>query len=135
MGDRWASWSLLLEKFVEGFANVIALDGLSAAARSQRNTFVRLEVIAEIRLQLVFDIIGLRFGALVVSARIEEPAVFATMQVGVTVGTFIPALDFAYDFDLSPTVVTNHNAPRERLINGTGFHPVHGKLSYQKARR
>lgn len=103
---------LFFEKLVEGLANVISLNSLSATTRSKRNTLIRLEVIAKIRLQLVFDVIGLGFSALIVPARIEEPAVFATMQIRVTVRTFVSTLDFAYDFDLSPTIVTNHNAPR-----------------------
>lgn len=122
-GEVWTIMPLLFEKLVERFSHVVALHGLRAAARSQRNALVRLEIIAKIRLQLVFDIIGLSFSALVVSARIEEPAIFATMQVRIAMRTFVPALDFAYDFDFTPAVVTNHNAPRKRLKKRTNVEP------------
>lgn len=128
--------SLLFEKLVESFSHIVALHGLRAATRSQRNTLVRFKVIAEIRLQFVFDVIGLRFRALIASAWIEETAVFATMHVGIAVRTFVSTLDFAYDFDFSPAVVTNHNAPRKRLKQRSKTRPCSARrLNYQTARR
>jgi hypothetical protein len=112
----WAtSKPLLFEKLVESLSHIVALYGLRAATRSQRNARVRFEVFAKVGLQLVLHIIGLRFSTLIAPPGIKEPAIFATMHVGIAMRTFVPTLDFAYDFDFTPTVVTNHNAPRKRL--------------------
>lgn len=110
---------LFLEKIVESLAHVVTLDGLRASTRSQRNAFVWFEVFAKVRFQFVFDVIGLGFRALIVSAGIKESAIFATVHVGVAMRTLVPALHFAYDFDFSTTIVTNHNAPCNRLKNET----------------
>jgi hypothetical protein len=127
---------LLFEKLVESFSHIVALHGLRPPARSQRNTFVRFKVITEISLQFIFDVISLRFRALIVFARIKETAIFATMHVGIAVWTFVSTLDFAYDFDFSPAVVTNHNAPRKRLKQRSKTRPCSARrLDYQTARR
>lgn len=112
--------SLLFEQVIEGFANIVALNGWRSAARSQRDALVRLEKIAEVRLQLIAHVLGLTFAALVVFARIEEAAVFTAMHIRIAVWTFVPALDFAYSFDFSTTVMTNHKAPCKRLESETG---------------
>ena len=102
---------LFLEKIVESLAHIVALDGWRATTRSQRNAFVWLEVFAKVRFQFVFDVISLWFRALIVFARVKVAAVFATMHIGIAMRTFVPALHFAYDFDFTTTIVTNHNAP------------------------
>jgi hypothetical protein len=42
------------------------------------------------------------------------------MHIRLAVRAFVPALDFANDFDFPTTVMTNHNAPCKRLENDTG---------------
>jgi hypothetical protein len=54
---------------------------LSATSRCQRDSIIGLEVVAEVRLELVFDVFGSWLAALIVFARIEEAAVLAAVNI------------------------------------------------------
>lgn len=122
--------SFFLEQIVERLAHVVTLDSLRAAARSERNAVVRLEVFAKISLQFIGHVISLWLAALLASAGIEVAAILATMHIRIAMRAFILAQDFADDFDLSSTVVTNHNAPDElRISYGSRRYAYWARLS------
>ena len=88
---------------------------MRATAAGERHAIVRLEIVAEIGPIFLTHIFGLRLTALIVFARVEVAAVFAAMDVGVAMRTFVCAQDFADDLDFASTVVTNHNFPLKAL--------------------
>ncbi|NOT64277.1 MAG: hypothetical protein HOP19_29015 [Acidobacteria bacterium] len=74
----------------------------------QRKIAVGLEVVAKIIARLVAHVFGLRFFALIILGRIEEAAVFATVYFGFAMRAFVAAKNFADNFVIASTVVTNH---------------------------
>ena len=80
-------------------------------AAGEWHAVVRLEIIAEVRSIFFAHVFGLWLAALIVFARVEMAAVFATMDVGVAMRAFVCAHDFTDDFNFASAVVTNHNFP------------------------
>ncbi|MGH9855786.1 MAG: hypothetical protein ACREBD_38620, partial [Blastocatellia bacterium] len=96
-------------------AHVVSVRALRATAAGEGNAVVRLEIVAEIGPIFVAHVFGLRLAALIVFARIEVAAIFAAMDVGVAMRTFVRTQDFADHLNFASTVVTNHNFPLKAL--------------------
>jgi hypothetical protein len=103
---------LLLEEVVECLADIIDLDSLSPAARSQWNSFIWLEIVAIVCRKLVSNVFRLRFAALIVLARVEKPAVLATVQVCIAMRTLIAVSDLGKDLYLATAVMTDHTGKK-----------------------
>ena len=99
---------LLLEEIVESFADVICLDSLSATPRSKWYAVIGLKIVAIVGRKLVANVFRLWFAALIVLARVEEPAVLAAVHVCAAMRTLVPVRDFGDDFYFAPAVMTDH---------------------------
>ena len=106
--------SFLLEQIIKCFARIVTLDALRAATRGERDAVVRLEEVTEVGLDLAADVIGLRFVALIILARIEMAAVLTAVQIFIAVRAFIGARDFGDDFDLASAAMTDHKISRRQ---------------------
>ena len=107
----WQSSLLRFEEIIECLAHIIALNALCAAARGEWNAGIRFEEIAEVRPPFIAHIFCLRFAALIVLAGIEESAVFAAMHICAAMRAFVGPDNFADQFYLSSTIMTDHNSP------------------------
>jgi hypothetical protein len=105
---------LFLKEVIEGLADIIDPDGLSASSRSQWDPVIWLEIVAIVGREFVADVFRLRLTALVVLARVEKPAVLAAMHVRAAMGTLIAVPYFGDDLYFAPAVMTDHIAPRFR---------------------
>jgi hypothetical protein len=96
-----------LEQPVNILAHVIALHRFTPPL-GQGQPVIRLEVITVIDLDLIPNVVGLRFAALVALPRVKETTVLAAMNVGFAMRTLVAPLRFADQFHLASTIVTNH---------------------------
>src|SRR5262245_37020329 len=101
--------ALFFEQIIKSLAHIVAVRALRATAAGERHAIVGLEIVAEIGATFVSHVVSLRLAALIVLARIEEAAIFAAMDVGVAMRTFVCTQYFSNDFNFASTVVTNHN--------------------------
>src|SRR6185503_6946151 len=109
---RTARLPLPAEERVESRARP-GLGGLGPAVAGPPDggDLAQREELAEVRLLLVQNVVRLRLAALVAGGGIEEPAVEAALQVGVTEGAAVRALKLGQQADLAPAVMAgDHGA-------------------------
>ncbi|MFN7928517.1 MAG: hypothetical protein U0Y68_11305 [Blastocatellia bacterium] len=108
--------SLFLEQRIERFFDIILRSARTAAARIERYSIVRLEVIAKIRAAFILHVIRLRFRALITSAGIEKAAIFAAIGIGFAMRTFILAPQSTDELDFASTAMANHTREDSKFI-------------------
>ena len=105
----------LLKELIECLSDVVAIDGLGPTPSCQRNAVVWLEVITEIRFQLVSHIFRRWFAALIVLSRVKETTVLAAMNVRAAMRTLVRASKLSNYLDLTSAIVTDHTLTSQPL--------------------